>query len=65
MKKFYAALFAGLVLLSSSVAFATSNWYDIDLTDGTTAVKAIAAAVLVGLAIMWGIRKAIKTTNKS
>jgi hypothetical protein len=28
-------------------------------------LKAIAAVVLGGLAIMWGIRKAIKTTNKS
>ena len=32
---------------------------------GVTAVEAIAVVVLPGLAIMWGIRKDIKNTNKS
>jgi hypothetical protein len=54
---------AGAVAASASGAFAA-----VDLTGvtfDTTSPETLAATVLAGLAVMWGIRKLIKLINRS
>lgn len=65
MKKFLArfAVVAGAVSVAAGNAFAA-----IDLTGmtiNTADVESVVELVLPGLLIMWGIRKLIKTTNRS
>jgi len=62
MKKLSALFTLCLSLLSTS-AFAA-----VDLTGfsvDVTQVEAVVAIVIVGLGVMWGIRKLIKTVNRS
>jgi len=61
MKKLF-ALFALLLTVPVS-AFAA-----VDLTNfavDVTAVESVVAIIIVGLGTMWGIRKLIKTVNRS
>jgi len=65
MKKLFArcSVLAGLLALAAGNAFAA-----IDLTGmtiNTADVESVVELVLPGLLIMWGIRKLIKTTNRS
>jgi hypothetical protein len=60
MKKLSALL---LALFAPASAFAA-----VDLTNfavDVTQVEAVVAIVIVGLGVMWGIRKLIKTVNRS
>jgi len=62
MKKL-SALFALCLSMLSTSAFAA-----VDLTGfsvDVTQVEAVVAIVIVGLGVMWGIRKLIKTVNRS
>lgn len=53
---------AGIVGVAS-VAHASPEWYEITIS--TVPVTTIAGVVLTALAIIWVIRKSIKTTNRS
>jgi len=69
MKKFnfcrgYIATYVGLAtVLASSVAMAAPDLTT--FTVDTTSVDTMAGIVLAGLAGLWGIRKLIKTINRS
>ena len=58
-----AAAAAGLALCTASQSFAAVDLtgFDVDVTQ----VEAVTAIVIVGLGVMWGIRKLIKTVNRS
>ncbi len=61
LKKIAAA--GGFVLAGASSSFAA-----VDLTGfvvDITQVEAVTAIIIVGLGVMWGIRKLIKTVNRS
>lgn len=66
MKKFVAKVVTGAatgVAVASTQAMAA-----VDLTSvtmDTTTVETLAATVLVGLGVIWGIRKLIKLSNRS
>lgn len=66
MKKRIAKVVAGTVAgvgIASSQAMAA-----VDLTGvtmDTTTVEALAGTVLIGLGVIWGIRKLIKLSNRS
>jgi hypothetical protein len=55
----------GTVLNSAQFFYAHPSIFSATVKIESIRLKAIAATVLLGLAVMWGIRKAIKTTNKS
>lgn len=59
MKKF----FAGVICLIPSVSFAAVDLTG--LTVDTATPEALAAIVLAGLAVIWGIRKLVKLMNRS
>ena len=66
MRKLSAFSFVALALLTFVIG---GNAYAaVDLTGVTfdlTTVEAVVALALVGLTAMWGIRKVIKTVNRS
>ena len=50
------------------LAVASTSFAAVDLTNfsvDVTQVEAVVAIVIVGLGVMWGIRKLIKTVNRS
>jgi len=54
--------------LALCLAFAANAFAAVDLTGfsvDVTQVEAVTAIVIVGLGVMWGIRKLIKTVNRS
>lgn len=56
------------LLLSALCMFVTNAFAAVDLTGfsvDVTQVEAVVAIVIVGLGVMWGIRKLIKTVNRS
>jgi len=60
MKKlFYGAM--GVLLTSPAYAAVDLTGYTVD----TATVETLAGIVLAGLGIMWGIRKLVKTINRS
>lgn len=61
MKKFLVGF--GAVLASASSSFAAVDLTGITLD--TTTPETLAATIIGGLAVMWGIRKVIKTINRS
>ena len=64
MKKFFYPVMAGAVTLLT----ATQGFCAVDLTGvtlDTTTPDTLAATVLGGLAVIWGIRKVIKLINRS
>jgi len=59
-------LFVGIGV--AVVGFASNCFAAVDLTGitlDTTTPETLAATILAGLAVMWGIRKVIKTVNRS
>jgi len=66
MKKLFICL--SMLAITVSNAFATGGGGGVDLTGvtfNTDDPMALAAKVLVGLAVLWGIRKLIKLSNRS
>lgn len=63
MKQLKVFLISCFMVMLPVLAFANSNWYDIEVE--TTPVTTIAGVVLTALAVIWAIRKAIKLTNRS
>lgn len=63
MKKYYASAVGAVSALSAAPAFAAVDLTGVTLD--TTSPEALAATVLVGLGIIWGIRKLIKLINRS
>jgi hypothetical protein len=63
MEKLRNLMLAGTFALLPASAFAAVDLtgFDVDVT----AVEAVVAIVIVGLGVMWGIRKLIKTVNRS
>lgn len=56
------------LIITGIMAMATNSFAAVDLTGvtmDTTTPETLAATVIGGLAVMWGIRKLIKLTNKS
>lgn len=65
MKKFY---FAALSAFGALALSAGNSMAAVDLTGitlDTTTPETLAATIIGGLAVMWGIRKVIKTINRS
>lgn len=64
-KRYYPSVCAGVAGAVASVgsAFAAVDLTNVDLD--TTSPETLAATVLAGLGIMWGIRKLIKLINRS
>jgi hypothetical protein len=65
MKKMYGFI-AGLAI--ASTVFATNAMAAVDLTGvtlDTTTPETLAATVITGLGVIWGIRKLVKLTNRS
>jgi len=60
MKNLFYAV--GALLLSASSSFAALT---LPTAMAVTDVEELAGLVIAGLAIMWGIRKVIKTVNRS
>lgn len=61
MKKIFLAVFG-------VIAMAQSAFCAVDLTGvtvDTTTPETLAATILTGLGVLWGIRKLIKTINRS
>lgn len=59
---------AGLVGVGASIAAAGTSFAAVDLTAvtlDTTSPETLAATVLTGLGVIWGIRKLIKLINRS
>ena len=65
MNKYFKGIFAGFVgaLMASGSAMAAVDLTGVSLD--TTTPETLAATVLGGLAVMWGIRKVIKLINRS
>lgn len=61
MKKLLFALFALMATAGQSFAAVDLTGFAVDVTQ----VEAVTAIVIVGLGVMWGIRKLIKTVNRS
>lgn len=58
----------GVAVVVGSVALATNVMAAVDLTAvelDTTSPETLAATVLTGLGVIWGIRKLIKLINRS
>ena len=62
MKNLYAAMFA-FAAMSATSAFAAVDLTNVDL-DYTTP-STLATTVLIGLGVIWGIRKLVKLINRS
>lgn len=71
MKKFknlFIAIVTALCALVSNLAFAAAPTLDsiaAGVSLSTSAVITLFGIIIAGLAVLWGIRKMIKTTNKS
>ena len=63
MKKNFAAAAAAAVTLTAGNAMAAVDLTGVTLD--TTSPETLAATILGGLGVMWGIRKLIKLVNKS
>lgn len=64
MKKFYGVLVGvGASVLAATNSFAL-DFYTVPTLD-TAGVGTMATAILAGLALIWGVRKAIKVINRS
>jgi len=61
MKKFLAAIFGVMASAGSAMAAVDLTGVTVDSTTPET----LAATVLVGLGVIWGIRKLIKLINRS
>ena len=61
LKKMSALLFSLCLFASSAFAAVDLTGFSVDVTQ----VEAVVAIVIVGLGVMWGIRKLIKTVNRS
>lgn len=55
------ALFLVLLAAGQSFSAVDLTGFSVDVTQ----VEAVTAIVIVGLGVMWGIRKLIKTVNRS
>lgn len=55
-------LFSSVVMASTPLTTAGAA---VSIADGIGGVIALFGVVITGLAVMWGIRKMIKTTNRS
>ena len=55
-----------VVAMSAGNAFAAGPWIDVSsISVDTDSVGTMGATVLAGLALIWGLRKLIKTINRS
>ena len=65
LKSKYAAMLAvGAASSLAAPAFATPAWYE-SFSIETTPMTAIAGLIMAAIGVLWIIRKAIKTGNKS
>lgn len=68
MKKMFGAVVAAyaVCMLFVGQAMASAPWIDVSsISMDTDSVGTLGATVLTGLALIWGLRKLIKTVNRS